>query len=161
MQHQRHGLNEAASRLERDAENGVALAHRIREVWADQSPPFNGSGVEVDEAYFGGKHPDKRPKGRGTVGKAIVAAARDRESGQIATEVIPSTRKRVLHQFVADHVEPGTPLYTDELASYKGMPDHYSVVHGTGEYVDDMAHVNGVESFWALLKRGYHGVYHR
>ena len=24
-----------------------------------------------------------------------------------------------------------------------------------------MAHTNGIESFWAMLKRGYHGVYHR
>ena len=30
-----------------------------------------------------------------------------------------------------------------------------------GEYVDGMAHTNGIESFWALLKRGYHGTYHR
>lgn len=141
------------------------LAHRIREVWAEQSPPFNGSGVEVDEAYFGGKnknrHPDKRIPGRGTAGKAIVAAARDRDTGQIAAEVVPATRKHVLRQFVADHVEPGTPIYTDELPSYRGLPNHYTVNHGVGEYVSDMAHVNGVESFWALLKRGYYGTYHR
>ena len=24
-----------------------------------------------------------------------------------------------------------------------------------------MAHTNGVESFWSMLKRGYHGVYHQ
>ena len=24
-----------------------------------------------------------------------------------------------------------------------------------------MAHVNGVESFWAMLRHGYHGVYHK
>ena len=26
---------------------------------------------------------------------------------------------------------------------------------------DGQAHVNGMESFWALLKRGYHGTFHR
>ena len=30
-----------------------------------------------------------------------------------------------------------------------------------GEYVKGEAHTNGMESFWALLKRGYYGIYHR
>ena len=30
-----------------------------------------------------------------------------------------------------------------------------------GEYVDGQAHINGMESFWALMKRGYRGTYHR
>ena len=37
---------------------------------------------------------------------------------------------------------------------------HEAVKHSVGEYVDGMAHTNGIESFWALLKRGYHGTYH-
>ena len=28
------------------------------------------------------------------------------------------------------------------------------------EYVNSMAHTNGIELFWAILKRGYHGTYH-
>ena len=30
-----------------------------------------------------------------------------------------------------------------------------------GQYVDDQAHVNGMESFWSMLKRGYRGTYHQ
>ena len=36
-----------------------------------------------------------------------------------------------------------------------------SVRHGVGEYVRGQVHINGMESFWARLKRGYHGTYHR
>ena len=41
------------------------------------------------------------------------------------------------------------------------MPfDHETVKHSVSEYVNGMVHTNGIESFWALLKRGYHGTYH-
>lgn len=33
--------------------------------------------------------------------------------------------------------------------------------HSVGEYVQEKAHTNGIESFWALLKRGYYGTYHK
>ena len=38
---------------------------------------------------------------------------------------------------------------------------HDSVHHRSGEYVKGEAHTNGVESFWAMLKRGYYGTYHQ
>ncbi len=38
--------------------------------------------------------------------------------------------------------------------------DHSAVCHSVGEYVRDMAHTNGIESFWALLKRGRYGTHH-
>jgi hypothetical protein len=38
---------------------------------------------------------------------------------------------------------------------------HWSVNHSAKQYVDGMAHTNGVESVWAVLKRGYYGIYHQ
>ena len=38
---------------------------------------------------------------------------------------------------------------------------HEAVRHSVGEYVRQQAHTNGMESFWAMLKRGYTGTYHK
>jgi transposase-like protein len=64
---------------------------------------------------------------------------------------------------VIDAVIPGSTLYTDEHGSYIGMDlvySHTSVNHSAKEYVNGMAHTNGIESVWAVLKRGFYGVYH-
>ncbi len=52
--------------------------------------------------------------------------------------------------------------YTDEHKAYPGMSGliHEAVCHSVGEYLRGQARTNGMESFWATLKRGYHGVYH-
>ena len=52
-------------------------------------------------------------------------------------------------------------MYTDDHGGYVGLPNHETVRHSVKEYVNGQAHTNGVESFWAMLKRGYHGTYHR
>ena len=55
-----------------------------------------------------------------------------------------------------------TKVYTDEHAGYEGMSrSHEAVKHSVGEYVRGMAHTNGMESFWSMLKRGYAGTFHK
>ena len=53
-----------------------------------------------------------------------------------------------------------TKNYTDELLSYEGLDNHEAVKHSVGKYVEGQAHTNGIESFWAMLKRGYYGTFH-
>jgi hypothetical protein len=61
-------------------------------------------------------------------------------------------------------VEVGSTLMNDEHPAYNDMNGLFyrqeSVNHSAGEYVNGMAHTNGIESVWAVLKRGLHGVYH-
>ena len=140
------------------------LGHRIRECFRmDEPERFDGPGpVEVDEAYIGGKDRNKHAKKKHRdrelgIGKVIVAAARDRPSNRISAAVVGGTARFILTPFVKNRAGPDTLVVTDELASYAKLPYHLSVNHSAGQYVDGMAHTNGVESFWALLKRGARG----
>ena len=146
------------------------MLHRIREAWAeDDDDQFDGP-VEVDETYFGGERRNmsikKRKamnKSRGPVGKTAVVGVKDRDSNEVRAEVVQRTDGATLKGFVREHVEPGSTVYTDDAAAYRGMPefDHEAVNHSVSEYVRGMAHTNGIESFWAMLKRAHDGTFHK
>ena len=75
---------------------------------------------------------------------------------------MPDTKARTLQGFVEMHTEPKAQVYTDEGASYVGMDrPHDSVNHSAGEYVRDMVHTNGMESFWLTLERAHKGVFQK
>ena len=141
------------------------LAMRIRETFDRQMGKFIGP-VQTDEVYLGGKegnkHRNKRiPNGRFD-GKTMVAGMLDEHTGQIELKVIENKDAGPLQQFIYRHTQRGATVYTDESKSYSNLKRrHETVNHSAGEYVNGQATTNGIESFWALLKRGYTGTYHK
>ena len=160
----RHGV--AAKELQRQL--GVTykcawrMGHEIRKYMAkvDGEIPLGGA-VEADETYVGGKRSGGK-RGRGAPNKTIVFGMLER-GGDIMAHVVPNVRKRTLQPLIAESVEPGSTVHTDELASYSGLDRagyrHETVNHGLGEYVSGDSHVNGLEGFWARLKLSIHGTH--
>lgn len=143
------------------------LAHRLRAAFADGEMPKLSGPIEVDETHIGGKRKNmpkakrRTLEGRGPVGKTTVIGAKDRASNKVAARTAETRDTETLHGFVADHAAPGATVYTDDWRAYRGMPfNHEAVNHSAGEYVRGMAHTNGIESFWSMLKRGYQGTFH-
>ena len=64
---------------------------------------------------------------------------------------------------IHENVEPGAMIHTDEHPGYQGIDEvygHESVNHAAKEYSRKGISTNSIESVWAVMKRGMHGVYH-
>ena len=143
------------------------VLHRLREACGPNMSKLRGI-IEIDETYIGGKetnkHESKKLKaGRGTVGKTAVLGMRER-GGRTVAAPIAKADKATIQAAIVEQVEAGSMLNTDEASAYDGIHakffEHETVNHTAGEFVRGDVTTNGIESVFAVLKRGLIGVYH-
>lgn len=150
------------------------MVHRIRKALeiADPSEKWSGP-AEADATYVGGKaanmHKAKREKkitGRGGVNKTIVHGVLQRATGegeisQVRAAVVGSDDGARLLPEIRRNVRFGAEVFTDEARAYSELcftNIHKAVDHSVAYAVGNV-HTNGMENFWALLKRGLRGTY--
>jgi transposase len=125
---------------------------------------LEGSTVEVDEMYVGG-----RTKRRNMIErpKTPVVGVVQRKSGRVVARVTADTKKPTLHGFIKEFVLPGSVVFTDDYPAYDGIEGpkyrHYRIRHSEKVYVtgaQGQIHTQTIDGFWSLVKRGLGGVYH-
>jgi transposase-like protein len=154
------------------------LLQRIREVmklqkWDKTKIGGEGNELEVDETFVGGKvknmHKSRRVKfateegfvGAST-GKTIVQGILDRNLRKVRATVVPNVTRETLQNEILKNVKFGSTVYTDNAVGYdNGLQRRFvhDFVNKTESYVKSRVHVNGMENFWALLKRSLRGTY--
>ncbi len=143
------------------------MLHRIREAWAAPRPGAFDGPVEADETFVGGRaknmHATQRKHltGRGGADKMAVAGVKDRPTGRVRAAVVKRVDGPTLTGFVEGHAASGATVYTDEATAYTTLANRHAVKHGVGEWVRDQIHINGMESFWSMLKRAHMGTFHK
>lgn len=144
------------------------MLHRIRLAMQNGSFAKLSGEVEGDETFVGGKvtnmhrHSKRniQAKNDGNWGKTVVLGLLERD-GRVRAAVAPTRRHYEVHKNVTANLEPGSTLYTDEYNAYQSLPQEFThaIINKLEGYVKGKVHVNGIENFWSLLKRGLKGTY--
>jgi transposase-like protein len=153
------------------------MLHRIRlALGHEPQEKMGGSGgaVEVDESFVGGEpknwHIGKRklrkrfanPEIKPKVEKTAVVGLLDRDAREVRANVVPNVSRETLQDAILSNIEGKSTVYTDAAKAYNNLKAldfiHETVSH-VDEYVRGDVHTNGLENFWALLKRGLKGTY--
>lgn len=158
----------SARQLARDLEvnknTAWYMGMRIRRAMIEQRELMNGF-VEIDETYVGGKprkggEPSKR--GRGTKKTPVVGLIE--RGGKVFAKVNKKLDSKNLAQLVRENVDiKNAVIITDEYTGYIRLglfADHRTINHQVAYAIGNI-HTNNIEGFWALLKRGIVGQYHK
>lgn len=161
--------------LEVNKDTAWSMQMRIRNAMHDQGELLSGI-VEMDETYIGGKPrkgnnrdndpegDNKSKRGRGTDKIPVVGMV---ERGGRVRAKMQSKHKlkfKDLRRIVRENIDfAKSKLITDEYRGYspfKHIIDHETINHQVAYAIGNI-HTNTIEGFWAILKRGIVGQYHK
>ena len=145
------------------------MEHRIRNAMPQGKEQLFGI-TEVDKTYIDGKEKNKHlskrmggMQGRNTDSKVAVFGMIQRNADVRAT-VFEDAKMITVEKHIVHNIKIGSTLYTDEFPSCNHIGrlfTHKKVDHSRGQYASKgNVHSNSAESFWAIFKRGYIGIYH-
>ena len=144
------------------------LLHRVRAAMQHGGLEKLAGEIEADETFVGGNVRNMHRKSKRHIrakndsnwGKTIVLGLLQRD-GHVRAAVAPSRRRHNVHSNIANNVETGSTLYTDDFPGYDNLPEGITreFVNHLTSYVEGRVHTNGMENFWSLLKRTLKGTY--
>jgi transposase len=144
------------------------MFRQIRSLLSEEGLQLEGSTVEMDEMYHGGKR--RGGQGRPSYGshKVAVVGMAERSTpervGRVVARVAPDATKKTLHGLAKEYILPASTVFTDDYVSYDGLQAegyvHKRIRHSAKIYVSGDVHTQSIEGFWSLVKRGIGGVYH-
>jgi transposase len=146
------------------------MFRQIRSLLSEDGLQLEGSTIEMDEMYHGGKTRRHGGQGRPSINSNKVAVVgmveRNTESrvGRVVARVAPDAKKATLHGLAKEYILPASTVFTDDYVSYDGLEAHgymhKRIRHSARVYVSGNVHTQAIEGFWSLVKRGIGGVYH-
>lgn len=161
--------------LEVTKDTAWSMQMRVRDAMVEQGEIFSGI-IEMDETYIGGKprkknHRDddmdggnKSKRGRGTDKTPVIGIVE--RGGRVKAKKADKTKLKFKHlrAMVRENVDfANSKLITDEYRGYtpfRNIIDHETINHQVA-YAIGHIHTNTIEGFWAILKRGIVGQYHK
>ena len=165
----------SAKQLERELgvtyKTAWRMFRQIRSLLSEPDMQLEGSTIEMDETYYGGKRKNKHGtrgvRGRPSEGddKTPVFGMVERK-GRVVARVTPNVKAETLYPIIREHVLPESTVFTDEYSVYDKLANgenryaHRRINHSEKVYVMGDVHTNTIDGFWSLIKRGIGGAYH-
>jgi transposase-like protein len=139
------------------------MSHRVREAMKVLGmKPMGGAGkiVEADETFIVNKK--GFPKRVGVGHKMAVMSLLER-GGSVRSTVLDTVTREGVERIIRRNVHEDSRLMTDTAGYYRGrrfgIAEHEMVNHEQGEYAYGDVHVNSLEGYYSIFKRGMKGVY--